>query len=63
MNRRHILGNFVDNPEALFRKNKSQAQEEIINTSAQSFIQSRRPPKFHTELVFRVRSHGEQIDP
>ena len=40
-------------------ENKSQAQEEIINTSARSFIQSRRSPK----LVFRVRSHGEQIDP
>ena len=42
-----------------YSENKSQAQEEIINTSARSFIQSRRSP----ELVFTVRSHGEQIDP
>jgi len=49
-------------PPNFIQKNKSQAQEEIINTSARSFIQSRRSPKFHLELVFRVRSHGEQID-
>ena len=47
---------------SVIHKNKSQAQEEIINTSARSFIQSRRSPKFHPELVFRVRSHGAQID-
>jgi len=57
MNRRHLPGNFVDNPKVLFRK--SQAQEEIINTSARNSIQSRRSPEF----VFSVRSHGEQIDP
>ena len=44
---------------SLIQKKKSQAQEEIINTSARSFNQSRRSP----ELVFRVRSHGEQINP
>jgi len=46
-----------------YSKNKSQAQEGIVNTSAGSFIQPRRPLKFHPELVFRVRRHGEQIDP
>ena len=49
MNRRHLLGNFVDNPEALFRKNQSQAH--IINTSAQSFVQTRRPLKFHPDML------------
>jgi len=46
MNRRHLPGNFVDNPKVLFRKTRAKL-EEIINTSARSFIQSRRSPKFH----------------
>jgi len=53
MNRRHLLGNFVDNPEALFKKTRAKLKK------ARSFIQSRRS----LELVFRVRSYGEQIDP
>jgi len=38
MNRRHLLGNFVDNPEALFRKTRAKLKKRS-STLRRSFIE------------------------
>jgi len=35
MNRRHLLGNFVDNPEALFRKTRAKFKKKRSSTLQQ----------------------------
>jgi len=42
MNRRHLRGNFVDNPEALFRKIKAKLRSSTLQCKASSKLEDRR---------------------
>jgi len=42
MNRRHLLGNFVDNPEALFRKTKAKLRSSTLQRKGSSKPEDRR---------------------